>query len=175
MSNLDYQKGLPKKRISAGVLFFDENGRLLIVNPTYKSHWEVPGGVVEANESPMQACMREIHEETGLMRQPTRLLCVDYLPSSHDKIEALAFIFAGGILTKQEIGNIRLQSSEISEFCVLPPQEAVVRFNKRLEKRIRQCIEFCIVIEHFTWKINKSIYKPTFMQVADWIILNRSK
>lgn len=76
------------------------------------------------------------------MRQPKHLLCVDYLPTSHDKIEALVFIFAGGILTEQEIGDIRLQKSELSEFCFLPPAEAVTRLNNRLEKRITQCIEY---------------------------------
>jgi hypothetical protein len=30
--------------MSAGVLFFDEAGRLLIVEPTYKPNWEIPGG-----------------------------------------------------------------------------------------------------------------------------------
>ena len=141
MSNLEYQRSLPKKRMSAGALFFDEDGRLLIVNPIYKPPWEIPGGAVEANESPLQACTREIHEEIGLMRQPSRLLAVDYLPTSHDKIEALAFIFYGGILTTEEISNIRLQPSELSEYCFLPPKEAVTRLNKRLEKRIGLCID----------------------------------
>jgi 8-oxo-dGTP diphosphatase len=141
MSDIDYQKSLPKKRMSAGVLFFDGNGRLLIVNPTYKQHWEIPGGVVEADESPLQACTREIHEEIGLMRRPSRLLAVDYLPTSHDKTEALAFIFYGGILAPKDIHNIQLQPTELSEYCFLPPQEAITRLNKRLQKRIGLCID----------------------------------
>ena len=31
-----YQQSLPKKRVSAGCLFFDKSQRLLIVKPTYK-------------------------------------------------------------------------------------------------------------------------------------------
>ena len=38
-----YHQSLPKKRISAGCLFFDRSRRLLIVKPTYKEGWEIPG------------------------------------------------------------------------------------------------------------------------------------
>ena len=68
MSDKAYQRSLPKKRMSAGALFFDEAGRLLVVEPAYKSNWEIPGGAVELNESPRQACVREVKEELGLER-----------------------------------------------------------------------------------------------------------
>ncbi|MFH0988218.1 MAG: NUDIX hydrolase, partial [Parcubacteria group bacterium] len=62
----EYLDSLPKKRMGAGVLFLNEQKELLIVNPTYKDHWAVPGGSVEENESPRQACLREIKEELGI-------------------------------------------------------------------------------------------------------------
>ena len=37
----EYFKNLPKKRIAAGVLFFDEAGKLLIVKPNYKDGWTI--------------------------------------------------------------------------------------------------------------------------------------
>ena len=39
---------LPRIPASAGGLIFDGSGRLLIVNPTYKKHWTIPGGIMEA-------------------------------------------------------------------------------------------------------------------------------
>ena len=49
----DYTAGLPTKRMAAAVLFFDDTDRLLLVEPAYtKTHWELPGGCVEADESP---------------------------------------------------------------------------------------------------------------------------
>jgi hypothetical protein len=40
---------LPAIPVSAGALIFDQAGRLLILRPTYKSGWTIPGGVMEAN------------------------------------------------------------------------------------------------------------------------------
>ena len=48
----DYTATLPRKRMAAAVLFFDAADRLLLVEPTYKPTWELPGGTVEADESP---------------------------------------------------------------------------------------------------------------------------
>ncbi|MGY2115992.1 NUDIX domain-containing protein [Nocardia gipuzkoensis] len=58
--------GLPRKRMGAGALFVDELDRVLLVEPTYTNYWELPGGVVEADESPYAAVVREIGEELSL-------------------------------------------------------------------------------------------------------------
>ncbi len=85
---------LPRKAIGAGCLLFDNSGNLLIVKPTYKLTWQLPGGVVEASESPWQACVREVHEELGLHITLQRLLCVDYviLPTMAEKACSLSFL-----------------------------------------------------------------------------------
>lgn len=41
-------------------------GRVLLVQPTYKPTWEVPGGSVEAGESPAAAAAREVAVELGV-------------------------------------------------------------------------------------------------------------
>lgn len=48
----EYLAGLPKKRTAAGTLFSDELGRTLLVEPTYRPYWLLPGAVVGADESP---------------------------------------------------------------------------------------------------------------------------
>ncbi|MCZ0990773.1 NUDIX domain-containing protein [Streptomyces diastatochromogenes] len=52
--------------LAAGVLLFDEQDRVLLVDPTYKPGWEFPGGVVERGEAPARAGVREVAEETGI-------------------------------------------------------------------------------------------------------------
>ena len=136
MSDRAYQASLPMKRMGAGALIFDENGRFLLVNPTYKEPWEVPGGVVEDNESPAQACVREVREELGLDIMLQRLLVVDYLSDSPEKVEALMFIFQGPTLTPAEIEAIQLQAEELSEYCFCTAEEAVTLLNHRLGRRV---------------------------------------
>src|SRR5258705_542571 len=57
---------LPATPASAGALIFDRAGRLLILNPVYKSGWTIPGGVMEADgETPWRGCRREGREKGG--------------------------------------------------------------------------------------------------------------
>jgi 8-oxo-dGTP pyrophosphatase MutT (NUDIX family) len=51
-------------------------GRILLVNPNYKPDWDMPGGMAEANESPLDAARREIREELGLALTIDSLLYV---------------------------------------------------------------------------------------------------
>jgi 8-oxo-dGTP pyrophosphatase MutT (NUDIX family) len=61
---------LATKRMAADCLFTDQAGRLRVLEPTYKSTWEIPGGVVERDESPRLAAQREVREELGLSVEP---------------------------------------------------------------------------------------------------------
>lgn len=40
---------LPGIPASSGALIRDSRGRILVLKPTYKSGWTIPGGVMEAN------------------------------------------------------------------------------------------------------------------------------
>jgi 8-oxo-dGTP diphosphatase len=141
MDQKTYHQTLPKKRISAGCLLFDEDQRLLVVNPTYKDTWEIPGGVVERNESPRDGVMREIMEELGIECLPTRLLCVDYSGESDSRTESLQFIFLGPKLTTDMIAAIRPAAGELSEYQLLEPPAAVKLLNKKLRRRVQHCLE----------------------------------
>lgn len=57
---------MARPRVAAGALFLDAAGRVLLVRPTYKRHWDITGGYVGPGESPRAACIREIHEELGI-------------------------------------------------------------------------------------------------------------
>mgnify|MGYP001816711912 CR=1 FL=1 len=140
MDRKTFQMTLPEKRISSGCLFFDEGGRLLVVNPTYKDTWEIPGGVVEKNESPRAAVVREVFEELGLTCQPKRLLCVDFSDETKRRTESLHFIFLGPDLTEDMINAIQLPKEELSEYRLLPPQKAAKLLNKKLRRRVRRSL-----------------------------------
>jgi NUDIX domain-containing protein len=42
---------VPRVPASAGALLFDGQGRLLVLKPSYKRGWTIPGGQVEADGS----------------------------------------------------------------------------------------------------------------------------
>jgi ADP-ribose pyrophosphatase YjhB (NUDIX family) len=55
--------------VGVGALIVDENKRLLLIrraSDPFKQMWNLPGGHVEADESPERALSREVCEETGL-------------------------------------------------------------------------------------------------------------
>lgn len=110
----DYYASLPGKRIGAGLLCRDADDRVLLVQPTYKPTWELPGGVVEAGESPAACAAREVREELGLDLPIGRLLVVDWLPVRPPKTEGLMLQFDGGVLDDGVTRRFRLPSHELA-------------------------------------------------------------
>ena len=55
---------------------FDDAGRLLLVRQREGGIWSTPGGLVEPDERPADAAVRETWEETGLVVRPERVLGV---------------------------------------------------------------------------------------------------
>lgn len=127
---------IPCKLVAAGALFCDAEGRVLLVNPTYKPQWEIPGGRVEADETPRTACAREVNEELGLDIRPGRLLSLDYLPAMDGKVDQLRFIFWGGVLDEEEAGRIRLPEDELGEWGFFTAEEA----QERLTASLGHCV-----------------------------------
>jgi 8-oxo-dGTP pyrophosphatase MutT (NUDIX family) len=61
--------GLPTvHRQAARVLLLDPDDRVLLSHDVFEGHdhWTVPGGGIEPDETPEQAALRELTEETGL-------------------------------------------------------------------------------------------------------------
>src|SRR5215510_1060950 len=100
--------------MAATAFFRDAEGRVLLVNPVYKETWDLPGGAVEAEESPHAACRREVREELGLDRPPGRILAVDWVPSTPDRPEGLIVVYDGGVLSAEETAAIRLPPEELA-------------------------------------------------------------
>lgn len=126
-------------RLAAGALFFDRDGRVLLVRPTYKDHWEIPGGYVEPGESPRAACLREIREELGLALAVGEHLVVDWAPADSEG-DKLLFVFDGGALTEQDQARITFPDGELSEWRFVAVDGLDSYVPARLARRIRTAI-----------------------------------
>ena len=108
-----------RKRVSADVILRDLHGRILLVDPTYKPDWDLPGGMAEANEPPADALRRELREELGLDIRVGDLPCVDWVSPHGPWDDLLNFIFDGGTLNDSGTEDLRLTDHELRafEFC----------------------------------------------------------
>ncbi|MBO0819256.1 MAG: NUDIX hydrolase [Nocardiopsaceae bacterium] len=132
---------LARKRMAAGALIRDGAGRVLLVEPTYKPTWEVPGGAVEAEESPPAACRREVLEELGLDRPVGRVLAVDWVPSRPERPEGLILVYDGGVLSEADIAAIRLLADELASYAFVDVEQVAERASALLARRIAGCVQ----------------------------------
>ena len=126
--------------VAAGVLFFDDAGRILLVQPTYKDHWDIPGGYVETGETPAQAAAREVREELGIAVAVGPLLVADWAPHP-DEGDKLLLIFDGGTLTADQLDGIRLQADELASYVLHDQIEAITLLIPRLSRRVAAAID----------------------------------
>jgi len=88
MAISDYLRGVRAKvghdfllATAATGLVFDDAGRVLLGRHSNAGLWVAPGGAIDPDESPADAVVRELWEETGLHVQPVTLLGVFGGPS----------------------------------------------------------------------------------------------
>jgi len=111
--------------VAAGVLLFDEQGRVLLVDPTYKPGWEFPGGVVEPGEAPARAGIREVAEELGIrLDADPCLLVTDWEPPKPPAYGGLRLLFDGGCLAEEEARRLLLPGAELREWRFVTEAEA---------------------------------------------------
>lgn len=146
-----WQDGLPAVPASAGAILLDGRGLLLVLKPTYKSGWTIPGGVMEADgESPWDACRREVLEETGLIVDSGRLACVDTRPAAAHRRFGLRFLFYCGRLDDAAVASIRVQPEEVAEHRFVTPDTAFDLLRKPIRRRVRAALasDTCVYLEN---------------------------
>ncbi|MBL7494541.1 NUDIX hydrolase [Frankia sp. AgB1.9] len=126
-------------RVAAGVLFFDDHDQVLLVDPSYKRGFEVPGGYVEPGESPRAACIREVREELGIEPPIGGLLVVDWAPAA-DEGDKILFLFDGGTLARRWQRDIALQAEELTGWSFTAVADIPAVLPPRLSRRVLAAI-----------------------------------
>ena len=133
--------GIPRIPASAGALIWDRKGRLLILKPTYKGGWTIPGGIIEADgETPWEACRRETREECGLEVRHGRLVCVDFLRPRPGRPGGMRFLFSCGSFRDSALSGIVLQEEEISAYRLAKVDRALRRLSGPVRRRVAAAV-----------------------------------
>jgi putative (di)nucleoside polyphosphate hydrolase len=71
--------------VSCGTLVIDAAGRLLLGHVTHTAKWDIPKGMQDPGESTLEAAVRELYEETGLVFEPARFTELGRFPYRREK------------------------------------------------------------------------------------------
>jgi 8-oxo-dGTP diphosphatase len=135
MTETEHAEPMAHARAAAGVLFLDGTGRVLLVRPSYKPGWDIPGGYLHPGETPTEAAAREVSEELGIAPPIGRMLVVDWAPHP-DEGDKILFVLDGGQLTPEHLNQIKLDPAEIAEYAYHYPAVIGQLLIPRLARRI---------------------------------------
>ncbi|KUJ67763.1 NUDIX hydrolase [Streptomyces albus subsp. albus] len=139
MTENEHEQRMARPRMAAGALFFDAQERVLLVRPSYKPMWEIPGGYIETGESPLAACRREVEEELGITPTIGALLVIDWAPNPGEGDKVL-YIFDGGELSTDTTASIKLASDELLAAEFHPAEDLDQLLIPRLARRVKHAI-----------------------------------
>ncbi len=130
-----------RKRVAADVLIRDTTGRVLVVDPTYKEGWDLPGGMIEANESPTAGALRELEEELGITPTIGRPLVVEWVGAHGPWDDQIVFVFDGGVLPDEDIAVIEVRDREIGRWQFVDVDDIRGEMRQHVWRRLRAAVD----------------------------------
>ncbi|MCZ7374038.1 NUDIX domain-containing protein [Micromonospora sp. WMMC250] len=120
---------------AAAAFITDPSGNVLLVKPTYRDHWAFPGGYVDEDEFPHEACTREIREELGVALTVGDLLVVDWAPPTGQRPRAIvSFTFdCGSVAT---LDGFNLPDGELDDVAFFSHRESEHRLPGNVANRV---------------------------------------
>jgi len=110
---------------SVAAIVRDENDRVLLVKSAGSATWSLPAGAIDLGETPSQAVVREVFEETGLRVKPIKIVGVcggekfRFIYLNGDAVEYFIVVFECEIIG----GKLFAQDDEISAFEYFTAEE----------------------------------------------------
>jgi len=140
-SGASFVNRLPAVYVGSGALITNAADEILLVNPTYKPGWEIPGGTMDPDEYPRETARRELVEELGFEIVPGALLVVDFVLVRPERPRPnIMYVFDGGVLDERQQAEIRLPEDELSEYRFAPVDELDDLLVGRLARRMRAAL-----------------------------------
>jgi len=120
------ERGYATPKVDVRGVVFDDAGRLLLVREREDGRWTLPGGWADVLESPREAVVKEVREESGFEVRPVKLLAVlDYNRQAHEPPRAVSIykVFLRCEITGGGARADTLETSDVGFFAedALPP------------------------------------------------------
>ena len=129
----------PTPNLSVRVIVFNESGQLLMVKEVMDGKWAVPGGWVDVFDTPSEAAISEVLQESGLVIKPKRLLAVMQRERYKDYptlVSETVHYFLADVIS----GEVRT-SHETSKVCWINPDELPELSKKSTKSEINIAID----------------------------------
>jgi mutator protein MutT len=114
-------------------LIRNEAGHVLFQRRADDGLWSLPSGSIDPGETPAQALIREVREETGLLVEPTRVAAVLGGPAykihypNHDVVEYTVIVFECRTLGG-ELGGLDGESLELQYYSAADRPSLITHF-----------------------------------------------
>jgi len=109
---------LPKRVSSAALILENSAEQVLVVKANYKPYWTFPGGIIDPNETPKEAAVREAYEEVGLKIPINELSFIAVIDRKSSVAQTYQFIFKATLIPGA-IHDVVLQASEIDQYALV--------------------------------------------------------
>jgi 8-oxo-dGTP pyrophosphatase MutT (NUDIX family) len=129
----------PTPNLSVRVIVFNEKNQLLMVKEVMDGKWAVPGGWVDVFDTPSEAAISEVMQETGLLIKPSRVLAIMQRERYKDYptlVSETVHYFLGEVIR----GELT-RSHETSEVCWVDVDDLPELSKKTTEVEIRRAID----------------------------------
>lgn len=154
LQSTEYFASLHKVRMGLFGVYLNDIGEVLLVKPKYLDGWLLPGGALEAGETPFAGVKREMQEEVGLELKSSRVLALTHNKARGEVTEYLGWVFYGGILSPKEISQIKHRTDEIEKHAFVKPVK-VIEYTKGIIKNLDRIL-------------NKTLEDGSMMYLEDW-------
>lgn len=135
-----WYESVPKLALSANAVLRDPQGRIAMVRNTYRDGWSLPGGVVDDNEPPAAAAVREVHEELGHeVVGPATLLAVQWAARGAGPMQFLSLTFDVGQCP--DPAALVPQEEEIAEIAFFAPDALPEGVRPFMRRRLEMIVE----------------------------------
>ena len=103
------------------------DGMILLSHETISGWWLVPGGGMEAGETPEMCCQREVEEETGYLIQPVKQFLTLY--EYYEEYRYISHYFICTVTGRGKMNPTEAEKKRGLEPRWIPLQDAVERFS----------------------------------------------